>query len=1207
MSVSIIKSHREYLVRRLVSRNSLLRFKPTKSSKQLDICDIFPEASFLHDEDKNNNCNSPDEFLQRIFREDSVKSNIIQGAGITTRLSKLKHTATDNKRTVGQWTLVLAWPFLHIPAKMIGSTNPLFAPLFLWRIKISDVQNGSARFSLMRDDEKSECELNFILVEYLKAKKLELQLPSEGEILATMQEGDAASDKAEAIKEWLGENNKSIENINSLTGNIQHYPNSLPDKPAIISVAVLGNAHFNYLSLFRDLEELEKKARENKDLGLLSSLFTNTTNAEATNIPTPPESNRWLVETSDPTQETAVWQSGRDNAPIIRLEGAPGAGKSQTIVNIVANALQQKKKVVVVCHHTAALDVVRKRLNSAGLGEMVAQITAPKENRRAIIKRARDLDFQDTGNPEDDRDAVCAAIENNEQICDERRNAFSPIPYFAHKTHGHFLAKIAAIKHNIGFDAHLPLNKPFIETIDRWLESNHGEQALCDAVEDIAGKWRSHDYPNHLWKGIDIEWKNEQAPALQAYFNRITEKISSLRSQDLPSQDVLSFVTHPLVNPYYFQIAKVTRRATLVSLSDIVKTTRDAFNLANIQPCPTLWELLHQQEESLKEYAKYKHTIIDIPDIVSIKSAIKNNDVIRALANAYPEKPEHWREIVEASRCRSGLSKLSPGPVIGKYNQAKNRLEDAIKKKKKANVEQLIQTHDGRQGIRDELQQKGHLRLKKGKKPATTLRKLYHYKTEAGKSIWEMFPVLLTNPGSVSELMPLDLDSIDLLIIDEASQMFTADAMPLLYRSKHAVISGDEHQMPPSNFFSLSDDDDMDDDEQREVSRDVPYELLEAIMQCTNSAYSLGVHYRSRSAELIAFSNHAFYKGKLQAAPYNESSLKFRSGRAISVEHVGGSFENSTNVVEVASIIRVLQEIWEVHPNYSVGIIVFNTKQRDLIETELAEKSEYDKNFHEIYNHFFSLKQDGDDVGLFVRSVEHVQGDERDIIILGTTYGNENRHFGPINTEERGRRRLNVAVTRAKSCMVVITSLNIDRISHEGERPDEGDAKKGKERWYLWKYLQYAQAISNDDELRAGNILRNINPNSQTLSTEKEPANDFERQVGEFLQAQKFHIDYQVGQGGFSIDIGVKRNSDDPTYLCGVECDGRTYHSGWRARENDIWRQQILEDKGWRIERIWSDQWFSGSDTVRRKFIEQIENNGTANHSSVTDVGHFDI
>ena len=1194
MSASIIKSHREYLVRRLVSRNSLLRFKPTKTRRQLDICDIFPEPDLLPDEDKNDNCKSPDEFLQRIFREESVKSNIVQGAGITTQLSKLKNTATDNKRTVGQWTLVLAWPFLHVPANMIGGTNPLFAPLFLWRIEISNINKGHTSFSLVRDGKNSECELNFILDEYLKAKMPELQLPNEEEILATMQEGDAASDKAAAIKAWLGENNKNIENITSFTSNIQSYSNlPFPDKPALIPVAVLGNAHFNYLSLFRDLEKLEKKAGENEDLGLLSSLVKDIPNTKSTDAPTPNESNQWLVETSDPTQETAVWQSGRDNAPIIRLEGPPGTGKSQTIVNVVANALRQKKKIAVVCHHTAALDVVRKRLDSAGLGELVAQITAPKENRSAIIKKARDLDFPDTDNPEHARDTVCADIENNEEICNARRNSFSPTPYFADKTRGHFLARIDAIKRNMGFDANLPLNKAVIETIGKWLESNPDEQALLDEVEDIAEKWRAHDYPNHAWEAISIGWENKKAPELLSYFDHIIEKIASLHSQDLPSEDLLSFVTHPLVNRYYSQITKVTRRDTLASLSEIVKATRAAFNLANLQPCPPLWGLLHQQEKAMATYSNYRSTIIDIPDIVSIKSAIKNNNVIHALAHTYPDKPEHWQEIVEASICRAGLSKLPPGPAIGKYNQAKNRLAEAITSKKEANVEQLIQTHDQRRGIRDELRQNGYLQLRRGIRPATTLRTLYHHKTEAGKSIWEVFPVLLTNPGSVSEIMPLDLGSIDLLIIDEASQLFTADAMPLLYRTKHAVISGDEHQMPPSNFFALSDDDMDDDDELLVVHPDVPYELLEAITQCTNAAYSLGVHYRSRSAELIAFSNHAFYKGKLQAAPYNKSSLKFHGGRAISVECVGGSFDNGTNEAEVAFIIKVLQEIREVHPDYSVGIIVFNVKQRDLIEYELAKKSDDDENFREIHNHFLGLKQDGDDVGLFVRSVEHVQGDERDIIILGTTYGNENHHYGPLSTKELGRRRLNVAVTRAKSCMVVITSLNINSISNEGQRPGGGDAQTGKERWYLWRYLQYAQAVSNGDELRAGEILQNISSIATVLPNGEGPANNFEQQVGEFLQAQDLHVDYQVGQSGFSIDIGVKHNADDPTYLCGVECDGRTYHSGWRARENDIWRQGILEDKGWRIERIWSDQWFSGSDAVRREFIEQVRNNAT--------------
>ena len=664
MSASIIKFHREYLVRRLVSRNSLLRFKPTKTNRQLDICDIFPEPGLLQDEDKNDICNSPDEFLQRIFKEKSVKSNIVQGAGISAQLNKLKNTATDNKRTVGQWTLVLAWPFLHVPANMKGRTNPLFAPLFLWRIKISDVQNGSANFSLVRDDEKSECELNFILDEYLKAKMPELQLPNKEKILATMQEGDAASDKAETIKAWLGENNKNIENINNLTGNIQSYSNlPLPDKPALIPVAVLGNAHFNYLSLFRDLEELEKKAGENEDLGLLSSIFKNITNTEPTDAPTPDESNQWLVEESDPTQETAVWQSGRDSAPIIRLEGPPGTGKSQTIVNIVANALRQKKKIAVVCHHTAALDVVRKRLDSAGLGALIAQITSPKENRSAIIRKARDLDFDfpDTGNPEHARDALCAAIENNEKICNARRNSFSPTPYIADKTRGHFLARIDAVKRNMGFDANLPLNKTFIETINRWLESNHDEQALLVEVKDIAKKWHTHDYPNHVWEAIIIGWEIAQAPALLSCFDHIIEKIASLHSQDLPSEDLLSFVTHPLVNTYYSQITKVTRRDTLASLSEIVKTTRYAFNLANLQPCPPLWELLHQQEEAMAIYSKYKNTIMDIPDIVSIKSAIKNNNVIHALAHTYPEKPEHWQEIVEASICRAGLSKLPPG------------------------------------------------------------------------------------------------------------------------------------------------------------------------------------------------------------------------------------------------------------------------------------------------------------------------------------------------------------------------------------------------------------------------------------------------------------------------------------------------------------------------------------------------------------------
>ena len=1199
----IIKSHREYLIRRIVSRNSLLRFKPSDRSRQLDVCKIFPEPQLLQSAHQHNSCDTPDEFLRRIFIEDSVKSDINQNTGIATRLRKLQNIADDNKRTVGQQTLILAWPFLHIPVKFIDGTNkPLFAPLFLWRINISNVGIGHASFSLVKDNDdagNSECELNFVLAEYLKAKAA-FQLPNEENVLSTMQESGSVSIKTEAIKKWLSDNNQSIENINDFGSDIRPYSDPAAHEPTLISVAALGNAHFNYLSLFRDLEELEKKARAGKDLGLLSLVLGKNHTAKSADIEAPDEKDQWLVETSDPSQEKVVWKSGSDNEPIILLEGPPGSGKSQTIVNIVAAALQQKKKNAVVCHHIAALNVVRKRLENIGLGEMVAQITAPKANRYAVIKKARDI--HDARILTRDRNAICSAIESNERICDKRSNAFSPNPYKAHKTRGHFLAKIDAAKRNTGFDAHLTLNAPFIEeTVGEWLGSNpHDEHAILDEVENIAERWQEHDYPNHSWKGIGIGWDNTKAPSLQADFSEIIRKIASLDSEYVPVQGALPYATHPLVNAYYSQITDAMRHDVVALFSDIVKATRAVFDLASFQPCPPLWTLLYQHEEAVQTYSKYRDTIADIPDIVNIERAIKNNNVIQDLSEKFTAMPEHWHEIVEAAVCKLHWSRLPSGPVIGDYKRAKDRLKIAVQKKKKANVEQLINSHTGRKHVRNELHRGGRLRLRGGQRPATKLRELYHYETDAGQPIWDIFPVLLTNPGSVSQIMPLNLGSIDLLVVDEASQMFTADAMPLLYRSKRAVISGDEHQMPPSNFFALSDDqydgDSGYDDEQEDIPPDVPYELLEAITQFASTASSLGVHYRSRSAELIAFSNHAFYKGKLQTAPYNISPLNFRDGRAVSVESVNGDFSNGTNKQEVDAIVEMLQEIWGADPNLSVGIIVFNTRQRDLVLTELVEKSGRDENFRNIHDHFSGLKQNGEDVGLFVRSVEHVQGDERDIIILGTTYGRDRRNYGPIGTRELGRRRLNVAVTRAKFCMVVITSLNIHNIANEGDRPDVGDDQTGAERWYLWKYLQYAQAVSDGNSKQATDILRDINPDDSQSPTGEEPENEFERQVGEFLREHGFHIDYQVGESGFRIDIGIKRTKDDSTYLCGVECDGRTYHAGWRARQNDIWRQEILEEKGWRIERIWSDEWFSRSDRARHEFREKVQNDTAITH-----------
>lgn len=1200
-AADIIKGHRENLVRRIVSRSPLLRFIPGGSGGRVDVCEMFPKQQELVPAEQNCAdavCNTADEFLEHIFSGNQVRARIEQPPA--RALANASKKAADHKRTLGQWTLVLAWPFLYVPGRNLENTNrSLFAPLFLWRIKVSS--GGSKIFRLQpATDVNSECEPNFMLAEYTKVRG-DFKLLYTEEILEKMQDNSNCDEKARAIVEWLGAiDNIDIENLKEFNAKLQSYTKSSADSPRLMPVAALGNAKFNYLALFRDLQKLEEKARNGEDLGLLGRIF----DKRAENPPppdnpgVPSEEEKWLVETSDPSQEKAVWQSRVDAIPIARLEGPPGTGKSQTIVNIVAEALHRKQKVAVVCHQTAALDVVRKRLEAIARGDLVVQITAPKENRTEVINKARAIEAG--GEEEYNREEICTRITINEKICDERTAEFSPDPYDYRKTRGHCMAKIAAIANNTGFYAHdadaLDDGSPsFCSIVAVRLQQNGGDKKLLNEIQDIVRQWEECDYPEHLWQKIDDEWEGKKH-ILQTHFEVISRKLGELDAEELscnylPAGGALPYAAHPILAEYYWQITDKTRRDSIKTFAKIVKITRKAFEYAKISPCPLLWEDLHLADTAMR-YAAYNQAINGIDNIIAIKKAIRTNPVVASLAETFPQELTAWKEIGEAAVCKFHLNAFLAGPTLRDYEQAKTALAAAIEKKKRCNAQQLIHDHNTREAAANELMHEGLLRLRGGQRPAPTLRRLYHSEAQNGDTIWERFPVLLANPDAVSQIMPLEMGCLDLLIVDEASQMFTADVMPLLYRAKRAVISGDEHQMPPSRFFAMNDeqekDDEDKDDKDDEPNIEVPYELLEAMDTCTEEISKLGVHYRSRAAELIAFSNHAFYHGSLQVAPDNQNLPAFMNGHAIHMEHIVGNFDGGVNKNEVNEIITMLRTIWDDGGNRSVGVIVFNTTQRNLLLEELDNKSERDEKFRVMYEVSKELTQDGKDVGFFVRSVEHVQGDERDIIILGTTYGPDRRNFVAISVRDHGRRRLNVAITRAKEGMIVVTSLNIDDIANDGDRPDDGGTE-GAERWYLWQYMKYARAVANGDSEAATAILRHINPKYQRPPSGQKPENEFELKVGKFLQDNDLHVDYQVGESGFRIDIGVKKNGNDATYLCGVECDGRTYHSSWRAREHDIWRQKILEDKGWRIQRIWSDKWFSGNkEEERRKFLEEV-------------------
>lgn len=432
--------------------------------------------------------------------------------------------------------------------------------------------------------------------------------------------------------------------------------------------------------------------------------------------------------------------------------------------------------------------------------------------------------------------------------------------------------------------------------------------------------------------------------------------------------------------------------------------------------------------------------------------------------------------------------------------------------------------------------------------------------------------------------------------------MFTADALPLFYRAKKVVIAGDDMQMPPSDLFTVSreiDDSNSDDDDDESTQlpetgsapADGRYELLQTVehflLSCENTAYNLEVHYRSRPSELIAFSNHAFYKGNLQAAPDNSPMPNYMN-RPIEVKQVEGKFQNGINQEECKAVVDKLRHIWKKKNPPSAGVIVFNVKQERQLKAMIDDECQKDTDFREKYDRACQQTDDGEDIGFFVRSVENVQGDERDIIILATTYDNERRNLGIISQKEKGRRRLNVAVTRAKLGMFVITSLDIDRISNMGKRPDEDDPREGSENWFLWMYMRYARAVSKGNSETVRDILQEVNPEYNPHPTGQAPDSEFEIQVADFLREKGYYVDYQVGEGGFRIDLGVKLKKDDSRYLCGVECDGRIWHSGWRKIHDDIWRQKILESKGWKIVRIWSDNWFDSPKVAKEGLLKDI-------------------
>lgn len=429
-------------------------------------------------------------------------------------------------------------------------------------------------------------------------------------------------------------------------------------------------------------------------------------------------------------------------------------------------------------------------------------------------------------------------------------------------------------------------------------------------------------------------------------------------------------------------------------------------------------------------------------------------------------------------------------------------------------------------------------------------------------------PCLMMSPLSVAYFLDANAYRFDMVIFDEASQIFPQDAIGAIFRAKQVIIAGDTKQLPPTNFFATSTSNNSEDYDDEDASED---EIYDSILEETATVLpnrTLLWHYRSKHEHLIAFSNQEIYRNNLVTFPSSNESAPDTGVEFVYVED--GYFERggrNCNVLEAHRCVDLVKDHIERHPERSLGIIAFSEKQQQAIALEIQRFRERNPEYEE----FFA---EGKDDEFFIKNLENVQGDERDTIIFSVGYARTKEQrannrpmsmlFGPLG-KSGGERRLNVAITRAKINIKLISSIlpsdiDLSRTESEGVK-------------MLRSYIEFAM----NGEVSLASTHKTTKPD------------DFANAIAQFISNHGYQVSQHIGCSGYKIDIAIRHPSDTiDQYIAGIECDGLSYASARTARDRDRLRVTVLKSMGWNMYRVWSAEWYKNPEIEGKKLLDFI-------------------
>lgn len=874
------------------------------------------------------------------------------------------------------------------------------------------------------------------------------------------------------------------------------------------------------------------------------------------------EKNLTYINDLDSSQEKVL--TAINSMDKLVVQGPPGTGKSQVITSLIAKFVNEGKTVLMVSEKKTALDVVYSRLGNLSKYTLLIDDVGNKELFYKQLESMVFLGRTSQGNMESTdtlADEIDARIKQLEKVATQlyKVGAFGIEPYKLYiqcdridmsnseelnairKIHGLLNSQIREIQYDELTAIHKRLlNEELLEKIGLYYKIIKRFPWIANTVRNL-GQFELLDLDNtyNIYKEIYDEYMSKNAiirfftkgkikrPASEFIKKFFYQDDGSLLKKLMTDPEEIKmgfeqYMAYEGVYPIYEQLNNNERVYVdiLVEISNLYNSLIDA-------------------NDALYNAVLYENIVFFEASNKEILATISNySSVIRELSQAIEQKKKITRVRLEA------ILSQSMGNIT--YAKRNGEIRRVIESKRKWSVNRFISK--------------------------------FSFELFKGIKIW------LLTPEVVSEIIPLEPGIFDLVIFDEASQMYVEKGLPSIHRAKKVIIAGDHKQLRPSNLGSGRmgfDDEEL--GEEEETSAALEEESLLDLARFKYQDVMLNYHYRSRYEELIAFSNYAFYKGRLYVSPNVEHSEKAPIEFHLMKDAV---WSDRSNIVEAKYIVALLKDIFRDRKHEeTIGIITFNSNQKDLIMDLIDEQCAVDTTFAAQVRAETIREQDGEDIGLFIKNIESVQGDERDIIIFSIGYAkNENgrliRNFGWLN-QKGGENRLNVAISRAKRKIHVVASFLPDELQVEDTKNDGPRILK--------RYLQYAKCISDGDKAGAKQILNSFGDDSrqeENITFDSE----FEMQVydalNERLVDKGYSVDTQVGVGGYSIDLAIKKGDK---YLLGIECDGRMYHSSKSARERDYHRQKYLESRGWRIHRVWSTNWWKNPNGEVDKICKVVE------------------